>query len=388
MENNRRIIWLFRKYLANDYTESELDEILHYFGINNEGPELIGKLIEQELKAAPVPDNQHRLASRIADEVYQHIFAAPVPIKRRYRIVRWLPYAAAVVIIAWIGVWMAADKHTNEELAPASVVLPDIGPGGNRATLTLANGQQIDLSTEHAGIVVQDSLFYDDRSPIAILPVVENDNSPTWCALTTPNGGTYQIVLPDGTKVWLNAASRLKYPSRFDSEERVVELEGEAYFSVARGKTRNWPFKVSFAGHTVNVLGTEFNISAYPKEPANTTLVEGSVEIVHLLSNATARLSPGEQAAIRDNKFDIQSVDVQKYVAWKDGLFYFKHASFDELIRQIARWYDVAVVYKGKIPTETFSGKMRRDVSLLTILDLMDISKAKIQLEGRTLNVH
>ncbi len=385
--NNEHITRLFRKYLANDYTESELGEILHYFGLNEEKSGLIGDLIEQELRTTTIPENQRQFIDCITDDVYLKIFSQAVPPKHKHRIMRWLPYAAAVIITV-LGLWLSRDEPFIVESAIVNTNPTDIGPGGNRATLTLSDGQTIDLSTRKEGIVVKDSLFYNDGSPVAVLPEAEYDKSPRWCTLTTPNGGTYQIVLPDGTKVWLNAASRLKYPSRFDSQERVVELEGEAYFSVTRGKTHNWPFKVSFAGQTVNVLGTEFNISAYPKESVNTTLVEGSVEIVHLPSKATTRLLPGEQATIHGNKFDIQFVDVQKYVAWKDGLFYFKHASFDELIRQIARWYDVEVVYNGTIPTETFSGKMRRDVSLLTILDLMDISKAKIQLEGRTLNVH
>src|SRR5690606_37792313 len=108
----------------------------------------------------------------------------------------------------------------------------DIGPGGNRATLRLSDGQTIDLGAGQKGIIVKDSLLYDDGSPVALLPAAENDTSPRWCTLTTPNGGTYQIVLSDGTKVWLNAASKLTYPSRFNSQERTVELEGEAYFSV------------------------------------------------------------------------------------------------------------------------------------------------------------
>lgn len=388
MSNNERIFRLFNKYLANDYTESELDEILHYFGLNEEKSELIGDLIEKELATRTIREHQGRLVDEITDDVYVKIFSHAIPGVRKHRLVRWWLYAAAAAVIAFVGVRISTDNPVIEESKAVNTKPMDIDPGGYRATLTLSDGQKIDLSTQQAGIVVKDSLSYSDGSPIGMPSSVEDAKSVEWYTLTTPKGGTYQVVLPDSTRVWLNAASRLRYPSRFNGRERMVELDGEAYFSVTKGKTSNWPFKVVFGDQTVNVLGTEFNISAYSQEPAATTLVEGSVEVVDLQSTATVRLSPGEQVVRNDDGFDIQPVEVQKYVAWKDGLFYFKHTPFDMLIRQIARWYDVDVVYNGDIPSETFSGKMRRNVSLLTILDLMDISSANIQLEDRTLYVH
>src|SRR5690606_19284453 len=160
----------------------------------------------------------------------------------------------------------------------------------------------------------------------------------------------------------------------------------EAYFSVTKTESGRWPFRVLVDGQSVEVLGTEFNVSAYPGESKKTTLVEGAVTVTNPSSGLASPISPGEQAIVNGVVLDVVTVDVYKYTAWKDGLFYFKQTPFNELIREIARWYDVQVVYEGAVPKETFSGKMRRGLSLMTALNLLDVStKAKIRLEDRTL---
>jgi len=264
-------------------------------------------------------------------------------------------------------------------------------PGGNRAILTLAGGRRINLSETQSGIVVdQDQILYEEGAELVGLEVEEA----VPLELSVPGGGTYQVTLADGTKVWLNAHSKLKYPSRFGSDERTVELEGEGYFSVSKRESGDWPFRIKVTGQTVEVLGTEFNLSAYPGEPKKTTLVEGSVRVAPALPptagetghRSPVTIKPGEQAIVGEATVDVVSVDVRKYTAWKDGLFYFEHTPFDELIREIARWYDVDVVYDGAVPRETISGKMRRGLSLMTVLGLLGTpTKAKIQLDGRTL---
>jgi len=224
--------------------------------------------------------------------------------------------------------------------------------------------------------------------------------------LATPKGGTYQITLPDGTKVWLNAASSLRYPGSFDGDERVVELEGEAYFEVseqAHGgrsaagsgshvhtftSSQKIPFKIISKGQTVEVLGTQFNISAYADDlEVKTTLVEGSVQIVNANSKAVNKLLPGQQSTVRGRNTDIQAVDTEKYTAWKTGLFHFSNTPFEDMMRQISRWYDVEVVYTATVPGDTFTGKMSRDLSLMTVLELLNVSNVQVRLEGKQLIV-
>src|SRR5690606_5620690 len=215
--------------------------------------------------------------------------------------------------------------------------------------------------------------------------------------LTTPRGGTYQITLADGTKVWLNSESKLKYPNKFDATERVVHLEGEAYFEVSSlplmeegGKRHAYlPFSVKTGSQVVDVLGTEFNISAYAEDvDSKTTLVGGSVRVIPTAFGASPMtIKPGQQAVVRGTNISINSVDVQQYIAWKDGLFYFNKTSFDDMIRLIGRWYDIDVEYEGKMPSETFTGKKERNLSLMTMLNILDISDSDIRLEGNKLIV-
>jgi len=306
--------------------------------------------------------------------------------RARWRMGRWLPYAAALFILPLSITWIFYTNRAGNETEVAAFKPADVVPGGNRATLTLADGRQIDLSDTQSGIVIgQERILYEEGAEeLAGLELGEAVPLELW----VPRGGTYQVTLADGTRVWLNSESKLKYPSRFDGNERVVELEGEAYFSVTKRESGHWPFHVVVDGQTVEVLGTEFNVSAYPDEPKKTTLVEGSVAVTNPSSGRTSSISPGEQAIVSGTTLDVVTVDVYKYTAWKDGLFYFKYTPFDELIREVARWYNVKVIYEGAIPKETFSGKMRRELSLMTALDLLDVStKAKIKLEGRTLTI-
>src|SRR5690606_13881439 len=194
--------------------------------------------------------------------------------------------------------------------------------------------------------------------------------------LSTPRGGQYQITLPDGTNVWLNAESTLRYPSRFSQRERMVEIAGEAYFEVVNDHNR--PLKVVSRGQTVEVLGTEFNIAAYPDEQnAKTTLVKGKVN-VRLNASTPSRdhapltLLPGQQATVGASSLRVDKVDVNQYVLWKDGFFYFNGHSPQEAFTQLSRWYDFELVYRGSIPSVQFFGKIERNKSLGSLLKILN----------------
>jgi len=313
----------------------------------------------------------------------------------------WLPYAAAVILIALIGTWIYSSVGDGQPMESDRVSLlshADVPPGGSRATLTLADGRTIDLSEAQTGIIVGDEITYLDGNSV-LDDQVNEEISEHSLTLTTPKGGTYQVTLPDGTKVWLNAASTLKYPSRFAGKERVVELDGEAYFDVTQmRKTANSqirksansqriPFKVVSNGQTVEVLGTQFNIEAYGGESEiKTTLVKGAVRIVpEAASQPAVTLSPGQQSRLAGENIVVNDVDIEPYVAWKLNMFHFKHTPFAEMMHQIERWYDVDVVYNSRIPQETFSGRMKRNVSLLGVLKLLKASEIKFRIEGRQL---
>lgn len=387
---------LVERYLSGQCSADEIRQLYDHFGVEENHAVLEDRIAHTLADTDDAPRAMVYKAEQIADRVGVRLGEyvtdnqpGPGP-----RILRWLPYAAAAIVAVAIGWWAIGDRLVGggQEPAPALADVVDIAPGTNRATLTLADGRTIDLSEAHAGIIAGDEITYLDGSTVLGESVSKGVREQAhMLELTTPKGGMYSVTLPDGSQVWLNAASTLKYPSRFSADERVVFLEGEAYFEVRKSgspEVGHTPFKVMTGGQTVEVLGTEFNISAYADESdTKTTLVDGSVKISNLKSNSSNLLKPGQQAITHDAKTDIKHVDVDQYTAWKSGRFHFDRTSFGDMIGQVARWYDVEVVYRGEVPKETFTGKMGRDLSLMEMLGLMDISDAAIRLEGRTLVV-
>lgn len=288
---------------------------------------------------------------------------------------RILPYAAACVIIAAL----AAGYYFVSVDAPADSVhvVYDVAPGGNKASLTMPDGRKLALSEQKEGIVISNELTYTDGT---FLASGEDRENVGFFTISTPVGGQYQITLADGTKVWLNAASSLRYPSRFDDSARVVELEGEGYFEVAtvhrdNGKVKSnvtkMPFLVKTKHQTVSVVGTAFNVAAYADEPdTKTTLVEG--EVVLTSAGTQMRLLPGEQG-ISEGYHDIrkQRVDVSEFVAWKQDLFLFNDTELRVAMNQLNRWYDLNIVYEGKIPNTYFYGEISRNKRLSEVLDIL-----------------
>lgn len=300
----------------------------------------------------------------------------------------WLPYAAALFIAGLIGVWYLHDGLRTQSKAEATTPKSnDVAPGGNRAILTLADGRVVNLSEAQNGIVVGEGITYLDGTTV----VGEQENKSAdghpltrLLTLSTPKGGTYRITLSDGTQIWLNAASTLKYPERFFGNERVVEIEGEAYFSVAKDASK--PFKVISSGQEITVVGTQFNISAYIDDTEmKTTLVEGAVRLQVESSGEHIALLPGEQGVLTRGNLRKRSVDPTSSVAWKNGDFYFDNTPFVDMMKQIERWYNVEIVYEREVPEDKFSGSMSRDVMLQTVLQLLTVSEIKYSLSDKKL---
>jgi len=370
-----RISQLLFKHLSGMLSEAEHDELMAWVDGHPANQQLWDQLKDETTLDTDISEWMAIPKRRLADDTrLKEAVSKHEQMHKIRRLRRWISYAAAVTVIIGIGIFLFdGSTHKEEQLQVATEILP----GGNRATLTFADGRTLDLNEGQEGIVIGDDITYVDGSAV----VDNSDEALTEAGLqlSTPKGGTYQITLSDGTNVWLNSSSTLKYPARFSGTERVVEVSGEAYFVVAKDEKR--PFIVKNSGQYIQVLGTAFNVSDYEDESEmKTTLVEGAVQILNIQSDRLTRLIPGDQSTVSGGSTRIQRVDVLRFTAWKDGYFYFEHTTFEEVMRQLARWYDVEVVYKNDIPQETFTGEMGRDLTLNAVLKLLSVSAVQVQI--------
>src|SRR5690606_30157184 len=268
----------------------------------------------------------------------------------------------------------------NEGTGPAAWSIDEPIPTGNRATLLLGDGSEVNLDENQQGIVVTDGITYLDGT----LLVSADKISEKWLTLQTPEGGTYRVTLPDGTSVWLNAGSSLRYPVRFSAHERLVELDGEAYFDVV---TTGSTFKVVSNGQTVEVLGTQFNVYAYSAEKAShITLVEGSVAVYLQKRGASDPenvdiLKPGQQALVRSGELTVRPVETGAFTAWIEGRFTFDGKPFEQIMQELGRWYGFDVHYEGRIPDDRFMGGAFRTDRIATALQFLESSDIRYRLE-------
>lgn len=302
----------------------------------------------------------------------------------------WLRYAAAIVILVGTGAYLwkiSSSDHSTLGQAENRKTPVVISPGKAGAILTLADGSQVVLDSLGNGVVAdQDGtqVVLKDGS-LAYNPADHTPAAMSYNAISTPKGRQFQLVLPDQSKVWLNAASSIRYPTAFAGNERMVEIKGEAYFEISKDKTR--PFRVTLNdGAIVEVLGTGFNINAYDNEDAaKTTLVEGSVRVQK--DNYLQTLKPGQQAQSRPHEAIkvVDGINLDQVTAWKNGYFDFDKVDLQVMMRQLERWYDITVRYKGDPPRMVFKGTMDRNVQLSEIIQFLNASGIKSDLDGRTL---
>jgi len=301
--------------------------------------------------------------------------------------------AASILVLLSVGGYYGLKKH-NASVEFAHNLKHDIKPGGNKAILTLGNGRQIILTNAGNGLLAQQGGTQINKTANGQVVYVATANSKStdtsYNTITTPAGGQYTIILPDSSKVYLDAASSLRFPATFAGNLRTVSLTGEAYFEVAHNKKK--PFHVITKSQTVEVLGTHFNINAYDDEKAiKTTLLEGSVRVS--VAGQMAQLSPGEQSQITypftgvKGISVVQNADVDEAVAWKNGLFQFNKADIKTIMRQMARWYNVEVVYQGEIKERVFSGSIYRNLSASKALELLSLTDVHFIIEGKKIIV-
>lgn len=378
MEREQHITELFNKYLSGDCSRAELEKLLDYFDIAADGVTL-KELIASEMDKKS-QDVDMETVQQIGDRLQLSIFSKTKPKPKAYRLWPWVAAACTVAGI-FLSIFLFKGKMASNQGFTRQNI--EVLPGGNNAVLTLANGKKVDLKHLSVGTITDQSGVNITKSSDGQLIYSASKNVITsasaYNTVETPRGGEYRVSLPDGSRVWLNAASSLKYPSSFGARsERRVELRGEAYFEVAHDKAK--PFRVVTQGQTVEVLGTHFNINSYADESATTTtLEEGSVKVT---SGSDRRiLKPGQKAVRENAEIVVSEADLQTALAWKNGKIYFKDADIRSIMKQVSRWYDIDIAYEGGISSRTFNGGISRKANLSSLLQILEMSKIRFRLE-------
>lgn len=339
-----------------------------------------------------------RMKMRLLDTIENDNKIIEIKPRRKWQI----PAAAAVLLVFAVG-YFITNRTTSRAVVAKNISLKpilknDVAPGGNKAILTLADGSSIVLDSASNGTLGQQGNIKIIKLDNGLLAysvngkqLTENDEA-FYNTISTPRGGQYQITLTDGTMVWLNAASSIRFPVLFTGTQRKVEITGEVYFEVAKNKTM--PFKVKATSSEIEVLGTHFNVNAYEDEATTkTTLLEGSIKVstISFVSNTqtTKFLQPGQQASSsNDGKINILSnADLEETMAWKNGRFQFKSADLKSMLRQIARWYDVDVEYRGNVDLH-FTGQLTRNENVSKVFEKLALTnEVHFKIEGRRIIV-
>lgn len=394
METNKsKIDQLLQKYKEGNCSLEEIEWLQHALSATDIGDQdaidqaIVTSLLQPSAAGKMSESRQKIVLGNIKKQIQQGTEERDKP---KFSI-GWPYWAAAACLLLFIFTMLFWQQQTSPVQADINLVrMQDttgdvVNPGGNSATLRLANGTLLELDKQASGIVMGESITYENGKSIAAAALDKQamaaDPSKLVLELATPLGGIYQITLPDGTKVWLNAGSSLKYPMSFAKNERRVRLEGEAFFEVTKDSAR--PFKVLSKGQEIEVLGTAFNVNAYPDNTTiKTTLVKGKVKLSNNNRYSEAiYLLPGQQSTNTNNgKIQLANVDTAPFTAWKEGLFYFDETPLSDALQQIGRWYNVEVKYKGEVPQTHFYGRIKRSKPLRDVLDVLEEGGLRFEL--------
>ncbi|MBT1707620.1 DUF4974 domain-containing protein [Fulvivirgaceae bacterium PWU5] len=358
---------LLRKYKDRTATEAEKEELVSWYRQRAE-------------RDSVFPEDEHVVAESMRVRLH-HEITRPQHDRRR----QWLA-AASILLIIGVSVGLY--------LRPTAGVDPgDITPGSHQAMLVLVDGTKISLTEAANGnIASQENIQITKSGDGQLIYTLAPNRQGTATAsgyntIETPKGGQYQVVLPDGSKIWLNAYSSLRLPLNFsEGAERRVELKGEAYFEVSHQPTR--PFTVVSGQHAVQVLGTHFNVKAYADEPdIKTSLLEGKVRVTAGTHSVT--LAPGQQSRLAEGNITVAEIDTREAVAWKEGYFMFDDERLEDIMRSVARWYDVEVVFDNDaLKEETFGAVTTRFTRISTLLEIMEqTGDVQFRVEGKTIHI-
>lgn len=395
MEGENRYQYLLQRFHNGTATPDELAELERLLA----SPETSGQLQELwEKIPADARFFEEGKSETMLAMIQQRNRSVVKMIPQRKRKTRTLLLAAACTLVAagtllFISVQptkSSLSAKDNPAMEASATSTNAVVPGGDKAVLVLADGSTITLDSTGNGTISQQGLTHVSKAGGQVIYASDDaaagETRVLYNTLQTRRGGQYQLVLADGTRVWMNASSSLHFPTAFTGKERVVDLTGEAYFEVAKDAQR--PFRVRVNGVAVNVLGTHFNVMAYENEAATAiTLHEGAVNVTN--ENNSVRLRPGQQARLQPGAAwqVINNVNLEETIAWKNGYFQLDHTKLDVLMRQVERWYDVDVVYQGKIPNRQFGGKISRKSDIKEVIKLLEVSNVHSRMEGNKITI-
>ncbi|HLR38153.1 MAG TPA: FecR family protein [Chitinophagaceae bacterium] len=389
-----RIAYLFQCYFNGIATSEEQSELVNWI-LQEKNTAQVKELLR---KAWITSYGEEDIFSKEESEaILQHILKEGSEKrsiqKKRVFFKRAIAVAAVLLVLLSTGYFLYINKKPQPELTKHVEKLKnDVLPGKNKATLMLANGSVIHLNNKKMGTIAKQgktSIVKIKNGQLAYNKEVSPSNDRKeiqYNTLRTPRGGQYQVTLPDGSKVWLNAASSLKFPATFNGKNRTVQLTGEAYFEINQNK--NKPFKVIANEVKVVVLGTHFNMNTYKNNATvKTTLIEGAIKVAR--KGKSVVLEPGQQAGMDRNAKNIKvsEANIEEVVAWKNGVFYFDGDNMDYIMRRISRWYNVKVVYKNGVPSGHYTGVISRNTNLSQVLKVLELSGIHFEIKGRNIVV-
>ena len=394
-----RLEYLFALYLQGKITPDEHRELMELIadaGNENQVMDIIEDVANKMFHEKEISGYS---SYKILNNILQKKPAAQVNIGRK-PLRRWFSIAAAFAVIMSIaGIWFKTTVVKKNKTAVNSQQIVLIHPGGNKASLTLDDGSVVKLDEVSDGVVKNNNhiLVQKENGVLIYKNITATQKGSAYHKLTTPRGGQFQVLLPDGSTVWLNAASSIRFSTAPINRERIVELTGEAFFKVKKLYAKDKKTRIPFTVHvkssegedaTVRVLGTAFNVNAYEAEDMfKVTLKHGSVKIEK--GNKSQLLEPGEQAVVyNDNHISmIKNADVEQAIAWKEGIFLFENEDIKSIMKEISRWYDVDVVYKGIYPATKFDGKISRYADISEVLEILKLSGVEFTVKGKTIHV-
>jgi ferric-dicitrate binding protein FerR (iron transport regulator) len=392
---------LIQKYLDDSITPDDFSRL--YELINNEyDPEALESVLKRSFSDPSFSDGSRdydlkevfaSLQARIREREAGKVLPLPAPVIPLHRR-RWIAVAAAVILLLGVGTYIRMRHEVKPNMAPANASKKqDVPPGHDGAILTLADGRQIVLdSVQNGSLAMQGTTRITklNNGQLNYSSLTGKPSEILYNTLTTPRARKATVILADGTQVWLNAASSIKYPTVFSGKERRVEIAGEAYFEIK--KNAGMPFFVKRAGsdQTIQVLGTRFNVNAYDDEDAmKTTLLEGSVKVIRGRSSSV--LSPGQQAILGNRNDDgirvVDDANIDEVMAWKNGRFQFSNMDLKTIMRQLTRWYDVDVVFEGKVPDIRVGGFIHKDVNLSIVMEFLGENGVHYKIDGKKITI-
>ncbi|WPQ62197.1 DUF4974 domain-containing protein [Chitinophaga sancti] len=374
--SDEQIIHLIHKYRSGTLTEAE--ELAFFSWYAEVEADAFHRILQQAGEVDYVPASPAFLSSLEERLQNKEGVVRRMPLLRRAA-------AAAAIIILGASAWYVF-KPQRRPIPPMEVAtVNDVQPGKSGAVLTLANGQVIALDSTGNGVIANQNGTTVTLKNGSLSYNADKAASVSYNMIHTPNARQFKLVLPDGTTVWLNAGSSLKYPTAFTGSERTVTITGEAFFDVAKDAVH--PFVVEVANQMIiQVLGTQFNINAYTDEQQiKATLIQGSIRVNN--GAATVVLQPGQQAQVNDGITVNSHINTVQVTAWKDGVFNFDDLGVEAVMHQLARWYDIEVVYEQGVPTSRFYGEIGRNLSLAQVLEGLKLSGVHFRIEGKRLIV-